>query len=274
MGCDRAAHVWFGSNLGVNFTPNHSNFLEWLFYCINTLKEEDLVVVTAIIYGIWWARNKLVFENYDMEDKAIIDHAYSSVRDYQRMNKRELYKPNNTNQRSSNNNTRNHRNNHQSKWRKPSSGVIKANSDANLSIDGWWGLGAILRDELGEILASATWRIPGFNDPTTAEACALYFTTILAIECCFLNVDFEVDCSTVSDAVNTSSPNPRSYFGNYIRGIQRNKVLFQSCTFSQISRKANSVAHGLAHLAHTVPNCIWMEDTHPLIVPLVFSDRF
>jgi hypothetical protein len=81
MGCDRAAHVWFGSNLGVKFTPNQSNFLDWLFYCISTLKEEDLVVITTIIYGIWWARNKLVFENYDMDDKAIIDHAYSSVRD-------------------------------------------------------------------------------------------------------------------------------------------------------------------------------------------------
>jgi hypothetical protein len=274
MGCDRAAHIWFGSNLGIIFTPNHSNFLDWLFYCITTLKEEDLVAISAIIYGIWWARNKMVFDNYDMEDKAILEQAYSSIHDYQRMNQSELNKLGNTTQSSSNRNNHNYRHNLHTTWRKPRAGKIKANSDANLSIDGWWGLGAILRDELGEILASATWRILGFNDPATAEACALYFTTILAIECCFLNVDFEVDCSTVSDAVNTSSPNPRSYFGNYIRGIQRNKVLFQSCTFSQISRKANSVAHGLAHLAHTVPNCIWMEDTHPLIVPLVFSDRF
>jgi hypothetical protein len=160
MGCDRAARVWFGSNLGINFTSNHSNFLDWLFYCISNLKEKDLVSIAAIIYGLWWARNKLVFDNYVMDEKTIIKHAYSSVRDYQPMNKQERLNPPNINQRSSNNNTRNYRNNQHIKWRKPSSGVIKANSDANLSIDGWWGLGAIFRDESGEILASATWRVP------------------------------------------------------------------------------------------------------------------
>jgi hypothetical protein len=215
-----------------------------------------------------------VFVDYDMDDKAIIDHAYSSVRDYQRMNKQEHYNPNNNQQRTRNNNIRNHRNNQNTKWRKPSTGVIKANSDANPSIDGWWGLGAIFRDASGEILASATWRVPGFNDPTTAEACALYYTTILAIECCFNEVDFEVDSSMVADGVNEVFTNPRSYFGNYIRGIQTNRVFFRHVTFSQISRKANSVAHGLALLAHTVPNYVWMEDTHPNIVPRVFKDLF
>jgi hypothetical protein len=34
----------------------------------------------------------------------------------------------------------------------------------------------------GQILASATWKISGFNDPSTVEACALYFTMRLAIE--------------------------------------------------------------------------------------------
>jgi hypothetical protein len=119
MECDKAAHVWFGSNLGINFTSNHSNFLDWLFYCVSNLKEEDICFVTAIIYGLWWARNKLVFDNYDMEDKAIIDYAYSSVRDYQRLNKQEPYNLNNNQQRSRNNNLRNHNNQH-TKWRKPS----------------------------------------------------------------------------------------------------------------------------------------------------------
>jgi hypothetical protein len=114
----------------------------------------------------------------------------------------------------------------------------------------------------------------GFHDPSTAEACALYLTTLMAIDCCFLNVDFEVDCSMVSDGVNAVFSNPRSYFGNYIRVIQTTRVSFHHCTFSQISRKANSVAHGLALLAHTEPNCIWMEDTHPHIVHVVFKDLF
>jgi hypothetical protein len=273
MRCDRAAHVWFGSNLGVNFTPNHSYFLEWLFYCITSLNEEDLVAISAIIYGIWWARNKLVFDNYDMEDKAIIDQAYSSIKDYQQMNNHELYKKDIINKRSSNYNNR-YRNNKPLKWSKPRVGRIKANSDANLSIEGWWGLGAIFRDDSGDILASATWRVPGLNDPSTTEACALFFTVLLAIDCCFHNVDFEVDCSTVADRVNKVVPNPRSYLGNYFRVIFEHRAIVHNNSVSQISRKANSVAHGLSLLAHSEPNCIWMEDTHPQIVPLVFKDLF
>jgi hypothetical protein len=35
MECDRATHVWFGSNLGIKFNPSHTNFLYWLFHCIS-----------------------------------------------------------------------------------------------------------------------------------------------------------------------------------------------------------------------------------------------
>jgi hypothetical protein len=152
--------------------------------------------------------------------------------------------------------------------------VIKANSDANLSIEGWWGLGAIFHDDSGEILASATWRVPGFYDPSTAEACALYHTMLMATECCFNNVAFEVDCSVVCDGVNDVSSKPRSYLGNFIRGIQAIRGCFQHTTFSQIGRQANNVAHELALLAHSVPNCVWMEDTHPSIMPFVLKDLF
>jgi hypothetical protein len=61
-----------------------------------------------------------------------------------------------------------------------------------------WGLGAIFRDEEGQVVASATWERSGFNDPATAEAFALYLTMRLAAECCFTNVEFESDCLNVS----------------------------------------------------------------------------
>jgi hypothetical protein len=168
----------------------------------------------------------------------------------------------------------NHRNSQQVKWRKPSTGVIKANCDANLTVEGWCGLGAVFRDDSGEILASATWLLPGLNDPATVEACALYNTVLLAIDCCFNRVVFEVDSSQVANGMNAAFPIPRSYFGNFIQGVQVNRACFQQCSFTHIGRQANSVAHALAHLAHSVPNCIWMEDTHPSIVSLVFKDLF
>jgi hypothetical protein len=160
------------------------------------------------------------------------------------------------------------------KLKKPRSGFIKANCDANLSVDGRWGLGAIFRDEKGQVVASATWERSGFNDPATAEAFALYLTTRLAAECCFTSVEFESDCFTVVKSVNSPEPSSRSYFGNMIRGVQVNIARFRQCSFKHIDRKANRAAHSLAGLAHSNPDYIRLEETHPLIVPIVLMDLF
>jgi hypothetical protein len=123
-------------------------------------------------------------------------------------------------------------------------------------------------------LASATWEIPGFNDPATAEACALYFTTKLAVECYFTRVEFECDCSIVVKGVNERDVCPRNYLGNLFRGIWIARQSFIFCSFSYVHRKANVVAHELASLAHSTLDCIWLEDTHSTIVPFVLRDLF
>jgi hypothetical protein len=279
MKCDRAHRIWFGSPLGINFNGTHTNFIDWLYYCLTTLKEEELCYLAAIIYGIWYARNKLVFENIDINDKRIIEQAYSSIKDYQSAN--QISNTTVRNNTSSSTRSRGHTHiqhlrstQRNSKWRKPRAGRIKANCDANLSINGSWGLGAIFRDEEDQILASATWKTPGIHDPSTAEASALYLTMKLAIDCCFTKVEFESDCSNVIEGILEVNTNPRSYLGNLVKGIQLNRDKFIICTFHRIDRKANRVAHELASLAHSVFNNVWLEETHPLIVPFVHQDLF
>jgi hypothetical protein len=51
MKCDRAHIVWFGSSLGIKFDNSHTNFIDWLYYCLTTRKEEDLCYLAAIIMG-------------------------------------------------------------------------------------------------------------------------------------------------------------------------------------------------------------------------------
>ncbi|MCI41031.1 hypothetical protein A2U01_0062264, partial [Trifolium medium] len=60
-----------------------------------------------------------------------------------------------------------------------------------------WGLGAVCRDSDGELVAAATWEIPGCSDPDLAEACALYNAVILARDCCSRDVEFESDNSSI-----------------------------------------------------------------------------
>jgi hypothetical protein len=86
--------------------------------------------------------------------------------------------------------------------KKPNRGKIKANCNTNLKVNGKLGLGAIFRDDDGQVLASATWEMPDLCDPTTAEAYALYLTTRMVVDCCFTRVEFECDSSIVVKRVN------------------------------------------------------------------------
>jgi hypothetical protein len=55
MNCEHASKIWFGSKLGINFNNTQASFAEWLSYALTTLKEEDLIYIAAITYGIWYA---------------------------------------------------------------------------------------------------------------------------------------------------------------------------------------------------------------------------
>jgi hypothetical protein len=277
MDCERAKKLWFGSKLSILFNFSHRCFLDWLYYCFSALKEEDLCYLASLIYGIWFARNLQVFENKDTDDQSILDKAYSNIMDYQRATQATYtHQHNQSNQQSNQSRTRaanqTQRSNKQQwnkKWRKPRQGEIKGNCDANLTIEGFWGLGAIFCDEKGQTLASATWLLPGFSDPLTAEACDLYNTTHLAAECCFTRVVFESDCAKVIMQVNDLHSSHRSYASNFVRGIKSMRDRFQTCSFTHIDRRANKVAHSLANLAHEAQDSIWIEETHPSINPIV-----
>lgn len=55
------------------------------------------------------------------------------------------------------------------KWLPPPTSVIKINCDAALAGDGWVGLGAVARNEKGEVLFAAVRRARGYWDVSVAE---------------------------------------------------------------------------------------------------------
>jgi hypothetical protein len=92
---------------------------------------------------------------------------------------------------------RNPMNSDAKRWTRPRDGFFKAKSDANLSKDGVWGLGSIIRDETGSVLAAASWVNNGFNDPLAAEVLAMWKTMRFTRDCCFTKVIFETDCANL-----------------------------------------------------------------------------
>jgi hypothetical protein len=170
--------IWFGSKLGIKFTNTHNSFINWLNYVIANLKAEDLVHIAAITYGIWFSRNKYIFELRDIVVSNVIDKANKSILEYQLAVRS---KTSTTNQNNAETNPISSTG--PKRWSKPNSGTIKVNCDANLANPIRWGLGATFRDSEGVLVAAATWESPGPEDPSLAEAGAIYKAIHLAIEC-------------------------------------------------------------------------------------------
>jgi hypothetical protein len=150
--------------------------------------------MAAIIYGLWFAHNQKKFEDRDIEGHITIESASASIQEYHHAtNKHSQQDTNSRSSNSSNNHRQRSSTNNSKQWLKPNPGIIKVNSDANLANTDRWGLGATFRDSDGELVAAATWEVPGANDPMLAEAFALYLAMMMAIYCCFQEVEFECD---------------------------------------------------------------------------------
>jgi hypothetical protein len=63
-----------------------------------------------------------------------------------------------------------------SRWLKPDAETCKANSDADLSVHGIWGLGAIFKNDEGLVMLAATWSLAGCQDPVMAEVYGFLLT--------------------------------------------------------------------------------------------------
>ncbi|KAK2395425.1 hypothetical protein QL285_057163 [Trifolium repens] len=277
--CSRITKVWFGSKLNINLSQGSSlSFKDWLRYAISNIQDDYTIsYIASIIYNIWQARNQHIYDGIDVNEEDIINKAQKCLTEFQQTNQANpTYMADTINNNRINGVTPRDHNNHkqqkESKWKCPGQGMIKVNSDANLAQDGYWGLGAICRDNRGQILAAATWSMHGMADPVLAEAQALYNAMILAADCCFTQVVFESDCLQLITAIENTEADARTYLGNIVKGIKCNRRMFRDCNFSHTGRGGNRVAHALAQIAIQEPNSVWIEEAPSKIVHLSLLD--
>ncbi|WJX34283.1 hypothetical protein P8452_22409 [Trifolium repens] len=63
---------------------------------------------------------------------------------------------------------------------KPMKGFYKVNGDANLSIKGTWGFGAMIQDEYSNMMMVVTWKVNDFDDATTTKVMPMKKAMIFA----------------------------------------------------------------------------------------------
>ena len=84
--------------------------------------------------------------------------------------------------------------------------------DASVKLGKWGGVGVVIRDLDGVILATANWAILPNMETNEVEVWACYMGLKLAMDCCFMEIVLESDNVEVIHALS-SHKKQDNYFG-------------------------------------------------------------
>ena len=159
---------------------------------------------------------------------------------------------------------------HPTHWLPPLPSVYMVNFDGATCPDiAAAGLGVVVRDSEGLVIAALSERI--HLPPTMAalEALACRRSIVFAIELGLQDVVFEGDSEVIFKLLTAEQP-CMSAFGHIIEESRSLATTFRSATFTHTKRQGNNVADKLAKLAKNLyePQ-VWLEDIHRNVTELV-----
>nr|POF06673.1 hypothetical protein CFP56_29261 [Quercus suber] len=159
------------------------------------------------------------------------------------------------------------------RWSPPDYGIYKANYDgAYFEEEEAAGIGVVVRNEMGQVMASLAEKIIMPSSVEILEAIAARRAMIFMEELGLRRAIFEGDSETVVKALSGDCPD-RSSIGHIVKDCKSLMGCFQSCSFSHVRRQSNGVAHALARRARmSSPLSVWMESVPPDISYLVYVD--
>ncbi|KAF5477697.1 hypothetical protein F2P56_004314 [Juglans regia] len=231
------------------------------------LEAEDLEIVAVVMRSLWQRRNLFIFENIFNGPESLLRKAKTVLEDFKEAQLQIINPIEEPRQLETSGSNRGR----QVLWKKPEQGGFKANWDAALNSK-FMGLGVVIRNENGEVVACAcSRRLPAPNSDV-AESVALWFAVELCCELGFNRVTFEGDAQAVVKDVN-SMEEDLSCRGHIIEDIKAIMLGRRDWTVQFIGRKGNEVAHLLAKYALNIDfDKRWIDECPDFIFLQVCKD--
>jgi hypothetical protein len=159
-------------------------------------------------------------------------------------------------------------------WQKPPNGRWKINWDAAIHKEAMqMGVGVIIRDEFGSVVAAQSKLFPFITDPTTADVVAASFAVLLDREVGGRQIILEGDSSVVVSALKEEGSCSRVY-GQLVDDIKAVLAHFLIVEIVYVQRDLNKGAHVLAKCAISqLLDKVWIKDCPSYIQSTVLADR-
>ncbi|KAL2929275.1 hypothetical protein RDABS01_034686, partial [Bienertia sinuspersici] len=217
--CPTAQNVWEAMQIEVNLCNQdyHGRFVEWWNFILSNFSNEEACKIGMICWGLWNARN----EKYSKGTLAHMGTLLGQlcliyILSWRPMERQIL----------------------------PSVKLMRAGFLGN----GMVGLGAVLRDDKGEVLGAAVHQLNAEWSAQVAEAKAILFGVKVALHGGYDNIIVESDCLQVINFLQKGV----SYYSDLaivINDVLSYCSLFKSLSWSHVKRRGNAVAHIMAKLS-------------------------
>ena len=160
------------------------------------------------------------------------------------------------------------------KWTPPDQHSFKTNFDGALFSDtGEAGLGVVIRDHAGEIIAALSKKIPQPPSVTCLELLAARRAAIFVHEVGLQDSIMEGNSETVINSLRKGDMFQSAY-GHLIKDTLSYVHSLRSFSFSHSYRQGNSITNALAKNARFCSGLtVWMEHVPPNINVLVLADK-
>ena len=141
-------------------------------------------------------------------------------------------------------------------WRPPSVELVKINFDDAVFVnENKSGIGVVIRNEGGLVLASCAKKIPviycGCEIETMAAAAALSFASDIGIKRAILEGDSLAVIKALREDASSLSP-----FGLLLDDVKSLANSFEELSYSHTRREGNQVTHDLVKHAKSIPDFI------------------
>uniref|UniRef100_A0A803NGI9 Reverse transcriptase domain-containing protein n=1 Tax=Cannabis sativa TaxID=3483 RepID=A0A803NGI9_CANSA len=260
--CKHAKKVWRVAGISLNFDlVSRMSFADFLML-LSTLKStSEMEQLLCTLWFLWNDRNNFIHGKPGLSPTQLWAKSVAYFCNFQQQS---------TSSKSIRDSTGAAAQPH---WISPPLDKLKMNVDAACDISrNKIGVGIIIRNSSGQVVAAYSKPLTGRLKPQEMEAKALLIGINWAARCNLSINLFESDSLILVNSINSIS-NAISSFGDLVLDIKNRLSYLSSVCVSHVKRDANQAAHGLAkHALELDDDCMWFEEIPSTIFSVVVND--
>lgn len=235
---------------------------EWLLEKLAVGSTEELIKISIVLWGIWFARNKTIFESKNMTPTAVVKWSEKQVLDWKLANKKDR----------TTTGVNEGRQDTTTKWHQPAPGSLKLNVDASVTEgQNSFSLGMVIRNHQGDYIAGKVMRCVGRVPALEAELTGVAEALVWAQEVADGEVEIESDSLLAVNALKNNQDNLLE-FGDLVQQCKASLEVNKRFKVSFVRRQANQVAHRIARIPCELSSFIVIPSPPSCLLETLLSD--